>query len=243
MNLVQANTATTNCKIAEDKKNGILQNSVWDEKVKSILDKLDNASLEGFTYETFQPGSIDWKNQQGVTIQDFLEKKGYTVSLDYYYDNPFSSFTYRYDLDVNEDEKDEYGICIVPFSIRYARKELAFRRDETNYRSRVIVTCDGRVGLTLEQAMAADIEYYNKRLQDAIQDDIDSKRKAELEKEEKEKKKAEEALKQDQERDRIRAERAKLRAESEKASEENHNMVIFVIGVVVAVIGVLLMFN
>lgn len=242
MNLVQANTAATNCKIAEDKKNGILQDNVWEEKVKSILDKMDSASLEGFTYETFEPGSLGWKNQQGVSIKDFLEKKGYTVSVEYYYYNPFSYYSHVYDID-DEGEKDIFGMSTTPFAIQYARKELAFRKDSSKYKSQILVTVDGRVGATLEQVMEEESEYYTKSLQKAIQDEIDSKLKKQLEKEEKEKKKAEEALKQDQERDRIRAERAKLRAESEKASEENHNIVIFVIGVVVAVVGIFLMFK
>lgn len=90
MDLVKMNTAADNAKIAEDFKNFVLSDEEWDDEAYGLLCHMDMLSKGGITSYQAMADRLVWKNQQGITLKEFLEKKGYTVSKHFEYNEKCS---------------------------------------------------------------------------------------------------------------------------------------------------------
>ena len=141
MNLVEMNTATTNAKIAEDYKNGILQDADWEARAAEMLSAMDSAGAEGRMTKRFPADAAKWKNQQGMTLKEFLEKKGYTVSEHYH-------FNYMRMMFVG------YGHS----ELKRLEEEIKVYSNKWSYDKYTFVSSNGEVGYSFEEAKAEKLE-------------------------------------------------------------------------------------
>lgn len=213
MNLVEMNTAADNAKIAEDYKNGILQDADWEAKAASMLSIMDSAGAEGRMVKTFPTDAAKWKNQQGMTLKEFLEKKGYTVSEHYQFDYMKMIFV-GYSLSELKRLEEEIEVCSKKWS----------------YNKYMLVSSNGVVGDSLEKAKADQLEPLYEKLR-KLHDKIDAENS----------KKESERLAHKEIMQICKEENAYADVDNE--SEDNHQFVIFIIAVLAALAGVFLMFN
>lgn len=153
MNLVEMNTASVNNKIAEEYQNGILQDGAWDIKAAEILSAMDSASENGRKTEVFPSGSAKWKNQQGMSLKEFLEKKGYTVSEHYRFNYMRMMF-----VGFGKTELKRLEEMIQIYSNKYS------------YDGYTMVSSSGVVGTSLEEAKSEKLEPLYKELQELQKD-------------------------------------------------------------------------
>lgn len=218
MNLVTLNTAEQNEKIAADFRNNILPDDQWEIQTAVLLNLMDAVAANGHSAHFVDPGELVWKNQQGVSILEFLQKKGYTCSIQY--------------------DTDEHRT--VGYFTRWRRyhgaaetvKELneVIRRmsKESGYNKRVKISTNGSVGVTLDEAMMNTLNPLKHLLRDC---------EAEVARDKAQKLAAYE--KQKAEAEALRAKLEKQRAEI----EDTKNQIFFFIGAIVAIVGVFLMFK
>lgn len=214
MDIVKMNTAAANAKIAEDFKNFILSDEEWDVEAYKLLYHMDTLSKGGITCYKANAGRLVWKNQQGISLKEFLEKKGYTVSNHFeyqYVEDMFIRYVYSYDT-----------------TMKRLERMLNDAKRATNYSEYTMISSIGEIGTSLEYEMM--------RVISPIERDIAEHQKY------LEKKFAEEQEKQRKQKEEFDArmkEREKLRQEM----DDNKQQLIFWIATLV-VIGVsFLMFN
>lgn len=155
MNLVEMNTAATNAKIAEDYKNGILQDADWEARAAEMLSAMDSAGTEGRMTKKFPADAAKWKNQQGMTLKEFLEKKGYTVSEHYSF-NLMMMFV-------------GYGHS----GLKLLEEDIEVCSNKWSYDKYTFVSSNGTVGHSLEKAQAEKLEPLYEKLR-KLQGEIES---------------------------------------------------------------------
>lgn len=156
MNYIEQSTAKQNLKKAEMVRNKICDYASFEARLNSILDSLNAAAAKGKTKMAVNSVDLEWKNEQGVSVKQAIENKGYFFT-EHWKANYFSIHS----------AGDYTSYSEVDYCSAVAEKQLSAAWDPENYDMITLITMDGAEGDTLEKVMEYHIAEKQKELNEA----------------------------------------------------------------------------